>query len=171
MTRAGALRVLTPILLALMLAGCGSAEVKDDRQRERLDAIRQATLKYRNRALALDEGYRPQPRCVESSDGDSALGLVYLHLERARDQQIDLLQPELLFYEERPGGRPPVLAGVGYFVPDEGQKPPSSPLGHLDGPIPGQFPGQVSRYELHIWVHRHNPDGVLALFNPDVKCL
>ena len=144
--------------------------MKDDRQRERLDAIRQATLKYRNRALALDEGYRPQPRCVESSDGSEALGLVYLHLRRARDQQIDLLEPELLFYQERVNGKQPVLAGVGYFVPDEGQKPPPSALGHLDGPIPSQGPGQPARYELHIWVHRHNPDGVLAFFNPDVTC-
>jgi hypothetical protein len=97
--------------------------------------------------------------------------LEYLQIGRARDLQINLVEPEQLFYEEQPGGKPPVLVGVGYLVPDEGQKPPDSPLGHLDGPIPGQFRGESAHFELHAWVGRKNPDGVLSFFNPDVTCL
>ena len=64
-----------------------------------------------------------------------ALGQAYVNLKLNADQQINLLRPELLFYEERPDG-PPVLVGVGYLVPDEDQRPPDTALGHLDGPIP-----------------------------------
>ena len=32
-------------------------------------------------------------------------------------------------------------------------------------------PGQVDRFEMHVWVHRKNPDGPLAIFNPNVRCL
>jgi hypothetical protein len=158
-------------VLAVLGAGCGAGEIEDPDVEQRLDTIRRATLKYRDRNVALKDGYRPLPRCVESLEGDGALGLEYIQLRLARDDEIDLLEPEQLFYEEQPGGKPPVLVGVGYFVPDEGQKPPSSPLGHLDGPIPAQYRGQDPHYELHAWVHGENPDGVLAFFNPDVSCL
>jgi hypothetical protein len=161
-----------PILAALVVlaTGCGSAEIEDEAQLQRLETIRKATIRFADRERALAEGYRPLPRCVESSDGEEAVGLVYLQLERARDRELSLLEPEQLFYAEQPDGSPPVLVGVGYFVPDEGQKLPRSPLGHLDGPIPGQFPGQPAHFELHAWVHRENPKGVLAFFNPRVTC-
>jgi hypothetical protein len=55
-------------------------------------------------------------------------------------------------------------------VPDEGQRPPETPLGHMEGPIPGTGP-IPDRFELHAWVHRRNPDGPLATFNPRVRCL
>jgi len=169
------MRLLPPAaiaaVLALIVSGCGSGGIGDPDQRQRLELIRQATLEYENLDVALGNGYRPLPRCIESTDGSGALGLEYLQLRRARDRQINLLQPEQLFYEEQPNGGPPVLVGVGYLVPDEGQKPPNSPLGHLDGPIPGQFRGEATHFELHAWVGRENPDGVLAFFNPNVKCL
>ena len=158
-------------VLAPLVSGCGSGAIGNPDQRQRLELIRQATLKYQDLDVALGDGYRPLPRCIASTDGSGALGLEYLQIRRARDRQINLLEPEQLFYEEQPNGRPTVFVGVGYLVPDEGQKPPKSPLGHLDGPIPGQFRGEAAHFELHVWIGRKNPDGVLAFFNRDVKCL
>jgi hypothetical protein len=168
-TRAG---YATVAVVALMpfLAGCGAGKITDPEKLRGLETIRAAVSKYKSLPVALGDGYRPLPSCIEDSSGSGALGLEYLQLRRSRDQTINLARPEQLFYAPQPGGRPPVLAGVGYFVPDEGQKPPASPLGHLDGPIPGQFFGEPAHFELHAWLFRKNPDGLLAFFNPEIDC-
>ena len=156
------------IVLAALSVGCGSAAV-DDEQARRFASIRQATAVFKDPAAALGAGYRPSPRCAESDDESGAVGLGYQNLRINDDQQVELLRPELLFYEEQ-RDREPVLVGVGYLVPDEGQRPPETPLGHMEGPIPGIGP-IPDRFELHAWVHRRNPDGPLATFNPRVRCL
>ena len=156
------------IVLVALSSGCGSADIDAD-QRQRLDSIRRATGVFRDQAAALSAGYRPGPRCAESDDESGAVGLPYQNLRINDDQQVELLRPELLFYEEQ-RDREPVLVGVGYLVPDEDQRPPETPLGHMEGPIPGVGP-IPDRFELHAWVHRRNPDGPLATFNPRVHCL
>jgi hypothetical protein len=162
----------TVAVLALLpfLAGCGAGKITSRSKLQGLENIREAVSKYKNLPVALNNGYRPLPTCVEDFDESGALGLEYLQLRAVRDKTINLVEPEQLFYEPQPGGKPPVLAGVGYFVPDEGQKPPASPLGHLDGPIPGQFFGEPAHWELHVWLFHENPDGLLAFFNADIKC-
>ncbi|HEY1277629.1 MAG TPA: hypothetical protein VGF25_22170 [Thermoleophilaceae bacterium] len=163
--------LLLALVVALPLAACGSDEVTDSAQRARLDTIRRATDVFKDVNAAIAAGYRPGPKCVESDNDSGALGLTYQNLRLNQDKQVNLLRPELLFYEQKAGARPPQLVGVGYLVPDDGQRPPKIPLGHLDGPIPGVGPGQVDRFEMHVWVHRHNPDGPLAIWNPNVHCL
>jgi hypothetical protein len=157
------------ILVVALSTGCGSADIPDPQQ-QRLDSIRKATEIYRDPAAAVSAGYRPSPRCAESDNESGALGLAYQNLRLNQDQQVNLLRPELLFYEEQ-SERAPVLVGVGYLVPDEDQRPPKTPLGHMEGPIPGVGPVQPDRFELHAWVHRRNPDGPLATWNPRVRCL
>jgi hypothetical protein len=159
---------LALVVLALGAAGCGTGVI-DPAQQTRLDTIRQATNVFKNVNEAVAAGYRPVPQCLESDNDSGALGLTYVNLRLNQDQQVNLLRPELLFYEDRAAGAP-VLVGVGYLVPDEDQRPPNTPLGHLDGPIPGVGPGQPDRFEMHAWVHRKNPDGPLATWNPDVSC-
>jgi hypothetical protein len=163
-------RAVLVLALAVAAAGCGSGEIEDADQRDRLATIREATNVYKRVDEALSAGYRPLPACLESDNDTGAVGLTYVNLRLNQDQQIDLLRPELLFYEEQPTGQP-VLVGVGYTVPDEDQRPPDTALGHLDGPIPGVAPGQPDRFELHAWVHRENPDGPFATWNPEVRCL
>jgi hypothetical protein len=165
------LAALAALALALTPAACGSDEVADPAQRTRLETIRRATAVFKDVDAAIAAGYRPAPGCVESDNDSGALGLAYVNLRLNQDDQVDLLRPEMLLYEEEPGARPPQLVGVGYIVPDTGQRPPETRLGHLDGPIPAAGPGQVDRFELHAWVHRRNPDGPLAIWNPEVECL
>ena len=159
--------VLAIVLVALS-SGCGSADI-DDEQQQRLDSIRRATAVFRDPDAALSAGYRPSPRCAVSDDESGAVGLGYQNLRINDDQQVELLRPELLFYEEQ-RDREPVLVGVGYLVPDEGQRPPETPLGHMEGPIPGTGP-IPDRFEQHVWVHRRSPDGPLTTFNERVRCL
>jgi hypothetical protein len=156
------------IVLVALSSGCGSADIDAD-QRQRLESIRRATGVFRDQAAALSAGYRPGPRCAESDDESGAVGLPYQNLRINDDQQVELLRPELLFYEEQ-RDREPVLVGVGYLVPDEDQRPPETPLGHMEGPIPGIGP-IPDRFELHAWVHRRSPDGPLSTFNERVRCL
>lgn len=169
MIRAAAWSTLVAALAAA-LSGCGSYEVSDSAQRDRLSTIRDATAVYKDVNAAIAAGYRPSPGCAESDNDSGALGQTYVNLRLNQDEQVDLLRPELLFYEEEASERQPALVGVGYLVPDEGQRPPKIPLGHLDGPIPAVAPGEQDRFELHAWVHRRNPDGALATWNPDVSC-
>ena len=157
-------------MLVAAVGGCGSYEVKDPEQRAQLATIRDATGVYKDVNAALSAGYRPVPGCVESDDDSGAVGQTYVNLRLNQDEQVDLLRPELLFYEEKASAANPALVGVGYLVPDKDQRPPKIALGHLEGPIPAGGPGQQDRFELHAWVHRRNPDGALATWNPDVSC-
>lgn len=165
-------RLFTTVLVACAaaLVACGDYDVKDSAQRDRLNSIRDATSVYKDVNAAIAAGYRPAPGCVESDNNSGALGQSYVNLKLNQDQQVDLLRPELLFYEEQASARQPTLVGVGYLVPDEDQRPPKIALGHLDGPIPAVAQGQQDRFEMHVWAHRRNPDGALATFNPDVEC-
>ena len=162
--------LLVLALAALLASGCGSYDVKDADQRARLEQIREATEVFNDADRAVAAGYRPVPQCLESDNDEGALGLTYVNLRINQDQEVNLLRPELLFYAESRSG-PPELAGVGYLVPDEDQRPPETPLGHMEGPIPGVGPGQADRFELHAWVHRESPAGPLSTWNENVECL
>jgi len=169
--RLRAIRAAGPaVAVGVLLAGCGSGKVDSDQQ-QRLDTIAKATAVYEDPDAAVAAGYRPVPKCLESDNDTGAMGLTYVNLRLNQDQQINMLRPELLFYQEQASGAPPKLAGVGYLVPDDGQDRPDTSLGHMDGPLPGVGPGQPDRFELHVWVHRKSPDGPLSIWNKNLKCL
>lgn len=162
-------RALVALLLVPTLAGCGAGRIEDPELERRLEAVRAATAKYADVEVALRDGFEPPPACIEAEDGSGGIGLQYTHPGRSRDGRIELLAPEQLLYAPGPGGGPPVLVGVEYFVADTGD-PPETPFGRMDGPMPGHVPGQPRHYELHAWVHRANPNGVFDVWNPDVDC-
>ena len=48
---------------------------------------------------------------------------------------------------------------------------------YTDGPMDATNPAHAGapmpvpvHYDLHVWLYRENPDGMLAAFNPDVSC-
>lgn len=67
-------------------------------------------------------------------------------------------------------------AGVEYFKADadqdlatDGDRP--SLYGHpFEGPMPGHEPGMPVHFDLHVWLYRSNPLGMLSTWNPNVKC-
>lgn len=161
---------IAPVLVAaaLVLAGCGSGSV-DRVQSQRLDVIRKATQIYQNPDTALARGYFQVPGCIKSSDGSGALGTLFFNLTDP-GTRVDLVHPQELFYDLNPAHGSSQLLGVGYYEHAHGQRPPLTPLGHMEGPLPGVLPNQGSHYELHAWVYRKSPDGVLSFWNKNVGC-
>jgi hypothetical protein len=151
-----------------VLSACGSGEIDDPALEQRLEDIRQATEKYKNPEVAQRDGYAPSPKCSELPD-EGAIGITFANRALSRDDKVEVLRPEQLLYEPGEGGKR-TLVGVAYFVPSTGQRPPDSPLGHLNGPIPETVKGQGDHFALQAWVHKENPNGVFDTWNPDVKC-
>jgi hypothetical protein len=166
--------VILGIVVALaipLLATGGSNHKLDARSKQMLGQVRVATAKYKDVKVARRDGFRPPPSCSDSGDGSGAMGLHYTNAARMRDPKIDLLKPEELLYEPQPGGKPPKLVGVEYFAASTGQRPPTTAFGHLDGPMPGHFPGMGTHFDLHVWIFRHNPKGTFEIWNENVHCL
>jgi hypothetical protein len=124
---------------------------------------------YENPNVALSHGFAQAPVCVQSTDGSGALGTVLVNPSLST-KKVDLTQPQELFYDFNPSHGARQLLGVGYIERNTGQRPPATPLGHMEGPLPGVFPGEGSHYELHAWIFRRNPDGVFDFWNKDVSC-
>ena len=160
-------RAAVALALLMVVGGCGSGTI-DSVQSQRLDVIRRATLVYRDPNAALAHGYVQVPGCVKSTDGSGALGTIFVKI--GAPDQIDLARPQELFYDLEPAHGGPQLLGVGYVVRNTGQRPPSTALGHMDGPLPGAVAGQPSHFELHAWVGRRSPAGVLSFWNKGVSC-
>jgi hypothetical protein len=81
----------------------------------------------------------------------------------------------MLTYEPQPNGRLRLVA-LEYFKPAADQTgKDDSDRPHLfqqpfDGPMPGHSPGMPVHYDLHVYLWKHNPNGLFAMWNPNVKC-
>lgn len=167
-----------------------------------LDAIRQATEKYKDLTEALRDGYIHDPTlmCVDAAmvglpDSLGAMGLhlfqpklVGIHLPQpvgrrlsGDDAELNWLAPEVLVYEPQADNSLQLVA-VEYLVFEQAWKN----AGHDGPPRFGDEPFVLMRdnpatardeshmldahYELHLWVHRANPNGAFQEFNPRVTC-
>jgi hypothetical protein len=165
-----------------------------------LAAVRAATERFKDVKQALAEGYIPAPGSVcETSTmmgragPEMAMGIHYFRPDllgiteppnprvNGTGTHTDFLKPAILIYEPQPDGSlqlvavenlvfkkawhaagnkaPPSFMGVPY---DEMADDPSTPVdeAHMFEP----------HYDRHVWVHRENPIGVFAQFNPSVSC-
>ena len=82
------------------------------------------------------------------------------------DPVFEPLQPEAVLYAPKRNGELE-LVGLEYIVIDVGQTPPSFDGQPFDV---GGAPPPVPHWSLHVWVHRENPAGLFAPFNPTVVC-
>ena len=80
------------------------------------------------------------------------------------DGNVELLRPELVMYEPKPGGGRQ-LVGVDYVVPLSLSAEPPTLLGVPFAPLP-----ELGVWALHIWAWRPNPSGMFAMWNPSVSC-
>ncbi len=139
-----------------------------------LAEVRAATARFHNVAHALAAGYLPTNHCVPG------MGFHYVK-PSLMGPGIDPAQPEVLLYAPKPGGGVR-LVGVEYleFAPpgtepaeDEHQVDPRGPavLGqHFNGPMAGHGPGMPVHWDLHVWLWKHNKNGMFAQTNPSVTC-
>lgn len=158
--------------LLVATAACDSlpAEPDDDL----LDQVRVQTAQFSASSQALAAGYEEDEHCVQHPD----LGGMGVHWVNGPlvDGTFDAMQPEVLLYEPQPDGGVE-LVGVEYIVI-------AGPGVDLEGPARPDFDGHpfdiggvgplmeqgVPHWSLHVWLHRTNPGGVFAPFNPDVSC-
>ncbi len=130
-----------------------------------LATLRRATARYHRHEVALGDEFSPVAPCQENPVGPGGLGIPHLNLDRL-DATIDLMNPEVLFYEPQKNGKLR-LVGVETVVPIDlwGEDEPPSLFGqefHRND--------DVGLFGLHIWIWRHNSDGTLAFWHPDVSC-
>ena len=150
---------------------------KGDLNRD-LAELRAATAGYHRLGVALDDGYgafaidpRPgahpttglpgAPTCFDNASG--GMGVHYVDGANLGDPTVNVDSPEALVYEIDNGRLR--LVAVEYLVPDTAvdEKNPPTLFGREFHPH-----SYLPVYILHVWVWKHNPDGMFADYNPKV---
>lgn len=104
--------------------------------------------------------------CVESPAGGMGYHVANLDELGAKAPSLSLLRPEVLLYAPMEDGSMEFL-GVEYIVPALAADP-SNPPSILGQEL--QYNPVLDIWALHVWIGRHNPDGLFAPFNPTVSC-
>jgi hypothetical protein len=164
-----------------------------------LEAMRAATEKYRDVAVALAEGYIPDPsgHCISAAHEGlpaewGAMGIHYLRPDLLKlappgdrvdgaSTHTDFMAPAILLYEPQADGSLE-LVGVENLVFEAawmggGHGGPPMLNGRnwdhmMDDPnTPGdEAHGFMPHFDQHVWLFRENPTGELMPFNPNVTC-
>ena len=130
-----------------------------------LAAVRGATAPFHNFDKADAAGWgTPVTGCVmdENEPSTGAQGIHYANVPLI-DGTVSMLEPEILQYEPQANGRLR-LVGVEYIVPLSFDQP---------DPLFGQHfhaNEAAGLWALHVWIWRHNPDGMFEDWNPKVSC-
>lgn len=133
-----------------------------------LATLRRATAAYHDVERAVEDGFVSLEVCITENpiDGRHPLGIPFVHLDRLLDGDLDPEAPELLFYEPREDGTLR-LVGVEMAVPVAlwSEEDPPELFGHRFHENEGE-----GLYGLHVWIWRHNPEGMFAPGNARVSC-
>ncbi len=164
--------------VALTLGGCAarteashgshttSATSAADDATAQLERAREATARYSDVALAEADGWASTLDtlgCFEDPE-KGGMGVHYV-AEKLMDDRLSVVEPEALVYEVDDTGEPAALVALEYIVPVEAWTSAQPPT--LYGRELHRHP-VLPLWVLHAWVHRDNPSGVDADFNPDV---
>lgn len=188
------------LIVIALAALAASSQPATPRSEPSLEEIRAATERFRDVKVALVEGYVPDPmnRCETAEmmgrpASEGAMGIHYFRPDvlgisgppnprvNGNGTHTDFRNPAILIYEPQADGsleliavenlvfrdawhaagneRPPSFHGIEYeFMADD----PATQVdeAHMFEP----------HYDRHIWIHRENPNGVFAQFNPNVSC-
>ena len=150
-----------------------SAEAsRDATQNQLLASVRGATAAYHRVDAAIADGYVLGSPC-EAMPGQG----IGIHYRKGSliDGVVDPSRPELLVYEPRRNGDLELVA-VAFVVRASAWDPThTSPpmLGNQvfeDKRVPDWSSPPFPNYELHVWLWKHNPNGMYATTNPLVSC-
>ena len=152
-------------------AHAGTAD--KDQTNALVEAVRQATRRFKDVAAAEAEGYKLMFGCVSGSDS-GAMGLHYANLSLVQDGELDVTRPEIILYEPLPDGRLR-MTGADYlvFATDWDKKGVGTP--QLMGQLlhyfesPNRF-GLPAFYTLHVWAWKENPTGTFVNWHSNVSC-
>lgn len=126
--------------------------------------VHAATARYHSTKQATKAGYAEASPCV-SVPGLGGMGFHWVNGALV-DDVFDPLQPEAVLYAPGPNGSLKLVA-VEYIVLNMGQTAPTFDGHPFDV---GGTPDPRPHWSLHVWVHRDNPSGIFAPFNPAVTC-
>jgi hypothetical protein len=110
--------------------------------------------------------------CIADPAGNGAMGIHFVNPARLTDGKIDASQPEAVVYEPRADGKLHLVAfEYLVFQSDFGPTPPELFPGHpfMSTDAPNRF-GLPPFYSQHVWIGKGNPNGNLAMWNPNVHC-
>lgn len=130
--------------------------------------LRQASVRFRDIQVAIDEGY------VQASPCLPGFGVVFRNLTLF-DGVVDPEHPELLLYEPQKNGdmRLGAVEMIILAIPwDAIHSGPPTYAGQEfeDRRAPGSAGPPFPNYALHAWVWQHNPDGLFTPYNPRIAC-
>lgn len=129
---------------------------------------RAATAAFHDPQAAIAAGYLPSEHC------EPGMGQHWVNPGHLMDGVHDVSKPDILLYEPTADG--PRLVGVEWLQVDADQDLGTDDdrplLGGVpfDGPMLGHEPGMPIHYDLHLYIWKHNPDGIATPHNPRVSC-
>ena len=136
-------------------------------------AVRDATDRFKDVAVAEAEGYALMFGCVSGPDS-GAMGLHYVNLPLVVDNVLDPARPEIVIYEPLPNGTLK-LVGADFLVFAEGWHTANAKTPELGGQLmhlfesPNRF-GLPDFYTLHVWAWKDNPSGTFSNWHSNVSC-
>lgn len=140
-----------------------------------IKAVRDATERFKDVAVAEAEGYQLLFGCVTGPDW-GAMGLHYVNLALVGDGVLDPTRPEIVIYEPLPNGRLR-MTGADFlvFAADWHDRNGAGVTPQLMGQLlhlfesPNRF-GLPDFYTLHVWAWKENPNGAFVNWHPKVSC-
>ncbi|HVD92553.1 MAG TPA: hypothetical protein VNC21_09740 [Vicinamibacterales bacterium] len=136
-------------------------------------AVREATERFKDVAVADAEGYKLQFGCVSGPDA-GAMGMHFINGPLVGDGEIDVTRPEIVIYEPQPNGRLQLIGADYIVIADQWNATHSSPpelmgqLFHLFD-SPNRF-GLPAFYTLHVWAWKESPTGTFVNWHTNVSC-
>jgi hypothetical protein len=138
-----------------------------------LKAVRDATERFRDVAVAEAEGYHLQFGCVSGPDA-GAMGLHYVNMDLVKKGVLDVKYPQIVIYEPTSNGGVRLI-GADYLLIaapwDAAHKGPPELMGQLfhwwESPNRFRLP---EFYTLHVWAWKDNPKGSFVNWHPRVSC-
>lgn len=167
--------VLKALVAGLTTGGAfaGTAAAGDHTFANQLNTVRSSTRKYRDVAIARDDGY-------ERLAVIDLVGVVFNNADFMGNTGLTDSPANLFYAPNRSGGTDDtdlVLAGIEYHVPgrnagdqdifaDEAASRELT-VTEAEGWHPNPFGGDFTG--LHVWPHLHNPDGIFALEHATIR--
>jgi hypothetical protein len=138
-----------------------------------IQAVREATERFKDVNVAEAEGYQLQFGCVSGPDA-GAMGMHFVNGPLVGDGEIDVNKPEIVIYEPQPNGRLRLI-GADYLVFADVWNATHSSAPELMGQLfhlfeaPNRF-GLPNFYTLHVWAWKDSPTGSFVNWNTNVSC-
>ncbi len=172
---------IVALVVATNVAGAQGQQVAQPALPANLTATRAALDKYQDPIAAVRDGYFSTLGCVDYPTGGGGegqmpykpggMGVHFLN-PALIGPTLDSLKPQVLIYE--PVGDHLRLVAAEWFMPTAISKETPVIFGRkLDGPMEGHapvLPAELHHWDLHVWLWKDNPNGLMHPTNSSVKC-